>query len=476
MSGYIGAIPVPQATQTRQSFTATAGQTTFATAGYTPQFLDVFMNGVHLLDGVDFTATNGSDVSLTSGAAAGDIIEVVAYSTYQVNDQAFTGNFSVDTDTLYVDSTNNRVGVNTNSPDNTLHVVDTVSSGTIKIGENYNGLVQQFNNDLNIVANGDQAYRVGLGTNNGSGNIVFQTATDTTGNTERMRIDRYGRVGIGVSPSVQLDVYENSNAVDYISAQYKSTAQPTGFSNTKIRLRKDNYGGDIGGYVDQGIGHGLTFSSLAVNTPTEHMRLNQHGGLRVGVTGYTASNHARVVVSSAQYGDWSQRQMLIEDTTSNAGAPAIAFHAPTNFSAGIFKWWGLGGFFECRNNVDNAFVAIGASAFNVNSDYRLKENIVPLDGAADRLASLPVHRFNFIDDIMGHGEGVTVDGFLAHEVADVVPEAVTGEHDAVDDSGNPVYQSIDQSKLVPLLTAALQEAIAKIETLETKVAALENNT
>lgn len=472
MSGYIGAPPVPQATQTRQSFTATASQTSFATAGYTPNFVDVYMNGVHLLDGTDYTATNGSDVVLTSGAAAGDVIEVVAYSTYQVNDQAFTGNFSVDTNTLYVDSANNRVGVGTNSPDNTLHVVETVSSGTIKIGENYAGVVQQFNNNLNIVANGDQAYRVGLGTNDGSGNIVFQTATDTTGNTERMRIDRYGRVGIGVSPSFQFDVYENSNAVDYISAQYKSAAQPTGFSNTKIRLRKDSYGGDIGGYIDQGIGHGLTFSSLAVNTPTEHMRLNQHGGLRLGVTGYSAYSHARFVVSSAQYGDWSQRQMLIEDTTSGAGAPAIAFHAPTNSSAGIFKWWGQGNFFECRNSLDTGFTAINASAFNVSSDYRLKENIVPLDGALDRLASLPVHRFNFIEDIMGHGDGVTVDGFLAHEVANVVPEAVTGEHDAVDDNGNPVYQSIDQSKLVPLLTAALQEALGRIETLEADVAAL----
>jgi len=62
---------------------------------------------------------------------------------------------------------------------------------------------------------------------------------------------------------------------------------------------------------------------------------------------------------------------------------------------------------------------------------------------------------------------------VAHEVSDVVPEAISGAKDAVDDEGNPEYQGIDQSKLVPLLTAALQEAITKIETLETKVAALE---
>ena len=91
MSGYIGNIPTPQATQSRQSFTATASQTSFATAGYTAGFLDVYLNGVHLLDGADYTATNGSDVVLTTGAAASDVLEVVSYSTFEVLDQTFTG-------------------------------------------------------------------------------------------------------------------------------------------------------------------------------------------------------------------------------------------------------------------------------------------------------------------------------------------------------------------------------------------------
>ena len=83
MSGYIGTQPVPQATQTRDSFTATSGQTTFATGGYTPNFLDVYLNGVKLAS-ADYTATNGSDVVLASGAATGDILEVVAFTTFTV--------------------------------------------------------------------------------------------------------------------------------------------------------------------------------------------------------------------------------------------------------------------------------------------------------------------------------------------------------------------------------------------------------
>ena len=82
MPGYIGNIPLPQASQTRQAFTATAGQTSFATSGYSPGFLDVFLNGVKLA-AEDYTATNGSDVVLTVGAATNDILEIIATELFQ---------------------------------------------------------------------------------------------------------------------------------------------------------------------------------------------------------------------------------------------------------------------------------------------------------------------------------------------------------------------------------------------------------
>jgi hypothetical protein len=108
-----------------------------------------------------------------------------------------------------------------------------------------------------------------------------------------------------------------------------------------------------------------------------------------------------------------------------------------------------------------------ATAYNTSSDYRLKENVVPLTGAANRINQLQVHRFNFISD-----PDRTVDGFIAHEAQAVVPECVTGTKDEVDADGKPVYQGIDQSKLVPLLTAALQETIAELQALKAEVAAL----
>jgi hypothetical protein len=124
-----------------------------------------------------------------------------------------------------------------------------------------------------------------------------------------------------------------------------------------------------------------------------------------------------------------------------------------------------------------------ATAYYTSSDYRLKENIIPMSGSIDRLKELKPSRFNFIADA-----DTTVDGFLAHEAQAIVPECVTGEKDAMrteditDEDGNvtgtqevPDMQGIDQAKLVPLLTSALQDAIAKIEQLETRISALEVN-
>ena len=134
-------------------------------------------------------------------------------------------------------------------------------------------------------------------------------------------------------------------------------------------------------------------------------------------------------------------------------------------------------YFYNSNGLVGSITTSGSStSYNTSSDYRLKENVVGVTGASARVQQLNPVRFNFIAD-----PDKTVDGFLAHEVQDVVPEAITGTKDAVetytDDEGNeqtrPVYQGIDQSKLVPLLTAALQEAMTKIETLEARVAALE---
>ena len=120
--------------------------------------------------------------------------------------------------------------------------------------------------------------------------------------------------------------------------------------------------------------------------------------------------------------------------------------------------------FKNPNGMVGEIVTNGsATSYLTSSDYRLKENQVSISDGIDRLKQLQPYRFNFIVD-----PDTIVDGFFAHEVQDIVPEAISGEKDGEE------MQGIDQAKLVPLLTAALQEAITKIETLEERINALEN--
>ena len=107
-------------------------------------------------------------------------------------------------------------------------------------------------------------------------------------------------------------------------------------------------------------------------------------------------------------------------------------------------------------------VRSGSTAYITSSDYRLKENVAYTWDATTRLKQLKPARFNFTNDA-----DTTVDGFLAHEVSSIVPEAIEGTKDEVDSDGNPKYQGIDQSKLVPLLVKTIQELeTARITTLE----------
>ena len=158
MAGYIGPIPVPQATQSRETFTATASQTSFGTAGYQVGYLDVFMNGVKLAP-TDFTATNGSDVVLASGAAVNDIIEVVSYSAFEVLNQNFTGTTTVADLTVTGDLTVD--GTTTTINSTTLNVDDiniTVASGAADAAAaNGAGLtVDGANATFNYASSGDK--------------------------------------------------------------------------------------------------------------------------------------------------------------------------------------------------------------------------------------------------------------------------------------------------------------------------------
>lgn len=121
---------------------------------------------------------------------------------------------------------------------------------------------------------------------------------------------------------------------------------------------------------------------------------------------------------------------------------------------------------DTGSTVGNISVTTTGTTYNTTSDYRLKENIEPLPSVLEALAALKPCSFNFKLE-----PDSRVMGFIAHELAEIVPAAVTGEKDEVDpETGAPIYQGVDLSKLVPLLVAALQELTTEVAMLKAKLA------
>jgi hypothetical protein len=171
----------------------------------------------------------------------------------------------------------------------------------------------------------------------------------------------------------------------------------------------------------------------------------------VRLSGQTASTTGRVIIGG----------VTASTTSGTTGIETIAASTALRYHIIFANGNGI---------VGSISTNASATAFNTSSDYRLKENIEPISNASHRVSLLNPVRFNWIAD----PGGPVVDGFIAHEVQSVVPEAITGQKDEVNpEDGKPVFQGIDQSKLVPLLAAALKEAIGEIADLKARVSALE---
>jgi hypothetical protein len=251
--------------------------------------------------------------------------------------------------------------------------------------------------------------------------ILFAT-NNGSGVAERLKIDSSGNVGISTSSPV---------------------SQMTLGGTSDLVFTQNGYGIAWGGNNGSPRIFGTSGGSLSF----------KHGG---GSTAMTIDSSGTVLVGSTSFSeDGSTNSIKIHPDEILTGTTTTAANTHLGFS-------------NPNGRVGSIITNGSGTAYNTSSDHRLKEAVVDMTGAIDRVKALAPKRFNFIADA-----DTTVDGFLAHEAQAVVPEAVTGTHNEVDDDGNAVMQGIDQSKLVPLLTGALREAIAKIEDLETRLAALE---
>ena len=444
-----------EALRRRYYKTATGGETSISGSddnGLTITFaanaeIEVYLNGVALVQGDDYNTSTANTVGGLSALDASDIVSIVVYEEFILGDVvskksggifgnsiSVSGDLTVDTNTLVVDSTNNRVGIGTSSPSNPL----TINSAD----ENHI-----------LLENGSEAANIQL-RDSGNMEIIYKGSGNKLkfmhDSTERMRIDDSGNVGIGTSsPSQKLDV-GGAGARIYLNDANEDIDMNSA-ADGQLRLDGSGYAGAIA-LNTAGMNIYTNSSSrdiiFGVNE-TERMRIDGSGNVLVGKTSveYTSVGFAL-----------RERGELY--ATANGLTPLLLNRLTSNGAIASFRRSG--------STVGTISVTGSSTAYNTSSDYRLKENVTGITGGIERVKQLNPSRFNFISDA-----STTVDGFLAHEAATVVPEAVTGTHNEVDGDGNPVYQGIDQAKLVPLLTAALQEAITKIETLETRIAALE---
>ena len=367
-----------------------------------------------------------------------------------------------------------KVGIGTTSPSNALDVQGGTSNTAI-VARSTDSKAQ-----ISLVDNSTGG--VGSVVVGAEGNALFLTSG--SGGSERMRIASDGNVGINeTNPARLLTVsssstnsYNISNATTVDAILLKNSGGNASGRNIGIQM---NGGGSNGEVFMHLVGVSSTESAFYIGnrsggTRRVRLAIEPTGRLICGTSGITSNTAGGQVEVHGAIG-FNDTGIAIKTTTTDTSSRS--FMKFMNASNSVQGSIGMGG----STGVD----------YNTSSDYRLKENETVISDGITRVKQLIARKFNFKIE-----PDKTVDGFFAHEVSSIVPEAITGEKDAMkaetfyeegdtipsDKSvGDPkTYssteiqpQQIDQSKLVPLLTAALQEAIAKIEVLETKVAALE---
>ena len=319
--------------------------------------------GTPLRTSFDYCNLNFTELYAATGPSGNNIV-VPGNAT-------ITGDLTVDTSTLKVDSTNDRVGIVQAAPLYPLHLV----------GE-------------------------------------FGLEEASAGNGTKLRL-------IGDATKYNFRLGKQLTATNTFEITPSTTVGGTTFSNPVYTVSYDG----IHTFLDGGGGTRMT--------------LNASGNLLVGTTSSSSTNTGSFIFSPGTSGYGGV--LSIDHSTSNvSGSGFVNFNYNTTNIGSI-----------SQNGTTGVL-------YNIVSDYRLKESIVPISGGLARVNALKPSVYNWKSD------GSTGEGFLAHELAEVVPFAVTGEKDAVDKDGKIKPQGIDMSRIVPILVAAIQELTARVQTLEAK--------
>lgn len=284
---------------------------------------------------------------------------------------------------------------------------------------------------------------------------MFFPASDTIafaeGGTEVMRIDSNGSVGIGTSSPSSFNAKFVVAGAASGSQVVSSITNTSGTANSQavLSLNPLNDAFNVRDSQIRATNNGLNQTTLEfytanAATPAERMRIDSSGNVLINTTSAQNSARMSLAITSATNG------MSIVQTDNATQNDKLLF-VNTN---------GIVGYIRTLNS---------ATTYSTSSDYRLKENIAPMTGALNVVAQLKPVTYTWKID------GTDGQGFIAHELQAVVPDCVTGEKDAVDAEGNPIYQGIDTSFLVATLTAAIQEQQAIIEQLKADVEMLKGS-
>ena len=480
-----------------------------------------------------------------------EALEDFSVSANRTSDlQFWTRNNGTILEAMRIDSSGN-VGIGTSSPNNysgytTLTINNGTNGGVIEVSQNstikgqfyYDGTQTRLRSNVSTAlafdTNNQEAMRidssgnVGIGTSSPSVNLHMKSSGDTQlwldssatsvsnrivslgqnggaykdlrydagqhlfriGTTERMRIDSSGNLLVGTTDALPVQ----NNDASGIALRADGNAQFSRSGAATARFNRGTSDGEIVSFSKDG----STVGSIGayqgdMYIGTGDTTLFFHDGIDAilpsGTSGAGSDGQKTLGYSNSRFKDLylSGDTFVGEPSQIGAGETGVTVRGVGQIRVGRA---GTGSATLVSFNNDNGEVGTirtsgSSTSYNTSSDYRLKENVVDLTGAIDRIKQIPVHRFNFIAD-----PDTTVDGFLAHEVQGIVPEAVTGTKDAMrdeeyevtpavlDDDGNvvteavmgtrsvPDYQGIDQSKLVPLLVATIKELEARITALE----------
>lgn len=386
-----------------------------------------------------------------------------------------------------------RVGIGTSSPGVTLDLsaatavtritsstgtnpaytqfVNTAGNAYVGIESSTGGTGANGNAPYALYLSHQGAYPINFATNNllratidSSGRLLVGTSTDfdsylnqvssTSGSLLSLRRTNSNPGSIKLSSGASGDNVGNNGQLGYL--RWYGFHTSTDYEAARISAEVDGTpgAGDMPGRIV------LSTTADGAASPTERMRVTSGGGVYVNSTSTPALGTELFGVAANSSGLTTAAAFANNVNT----APTLFIANSSNTTNTYHVRFASGSSGNTRGEI---YYNGSQLVYATSSDYRLKENVEPLARGVDLIKQLRPVSYRWIES---QQEDI---GFIAHEVQEVFPNAVGGEKDAVDEDGKILPQTYDPSKLVPLLTAALQEAIARIETLEAAVAALE---